>query len=225
MLRGLRNYISGLEPKDKGASAWSGYAVDNSYAAPEMQQKGQFIARFAERVRPGMLWDIGCNTGEYSKVALEHGAQLVIGFEFDSKTLEQAFGRAVQENLMFLPLHQDAANPSPEQGWRQQERSGLAGRGGADAILALAVVHHLAIGRNIPLPQVIDWLVDRAPEGVIEFVRRDDPMVRQMLALREDIFDDYTDAAFDAALAARARVVDSETLPGAGRRLVAYSRR
>jgi len=225
LLRGLRNFIADLEPKDGGASAWTGYAADNSYAAPEAQQKAQFIARFAERVRPGMLWDIGCNTGEYSKVALEHGAGDAIGFEYDSLTLERAFKRAVAEDLSFLPLHQDAANPSPDQGWRQQERRGLAARRGADGVIALAVVHHLAIGRNIPLPQVVDWLVDMAPEGVIEFVRRDDPMVQQMLALRDDIFDDYGDAAFDAALAARARVADSETLAGSGRRLVAYSRR
>lgn len=225
LLRGLQRFVAGLEPHDDDASTWSNYAQDNSYAAQEVQQKAELIARFARKAAPQLLWDFGCNTGEYSKVALAHGAKAAIGFEYDALTLERAFHRAVHETLNFLPLHQDAANPSPDQGWRQQERPGLAARRSADAILALAVVHHLAIGRNIPLPQVIDWLIGMAPEGVIEFVRRDDPMVRQMLALRDDIFDDYTDMAFDAALSARARVVEVQTLPGSGRRLVAYSRR
>jgi ribosomal protein L11 methylase PrmA len=225
LLRGLRDFIAGLEPKDGDTSTWSNYAQDNSYAAQEAQQKAAFIGRFAARAAPALLWDIGCNTGEYSKVALENGARTAIGFEYDTLTLERAFRRALDEKLNFLPLHQDAANPSPDQGWRQKERPGLAARRGADAILALAVVHHLAIGRNAPLPQVVDWLVEMAPEGVIEFVRRDDPMVKQMLALREDIFNDYTDAAFEAALSARARIVDSESLAVSGRRLVTYSRR
>jgi ribosomal protein L11 methylase PrmA len=225
LLIGLRHFIESLEPKDTEASTWSNYADANSYADQEARQKAAFVARFAARTKPRMLWDIGCNTGEYSKVALSHGAHSAIGFEYDPRTLERAFRRAVDDALPFLPLHQDVANPSPDQGWRQRERSGLAGRRSADAILALAVVHHLAIGRNIPLPQVVDWLVETAPDGVIEFVRRDDPMVRQMLALREDIFEGYSDAAFDAALSARARIVESETLEVSGRRLVAYARR
>ena len=97
-------------------------------------------------------------------------------------------------------------------------------RAGADGILALAVVHHLCIGRNIPLQEVIDWLVAMAPEGVIEFVQKSDPMVQSLLRLREDIFDDYNEETFLRHLGRKASIVRSETVSGANRRLFWFRR-
>ena len=111
------------------------------------------------------------------------------------------------------------------QGWAQSERSGLMQRAVADGILALAVVHHLSIGRNIPLREVIDWLVAMAPEGVIEFVQKSDPMVRNMLRIREDIFDDYSEECFVNHLGQKADIVRSITISGDNRRLFWFRRR
>ena len=147
-----------------------------------------------------MLFDLGCNTGEYCEVALSSGAKRAVGFDFDQGALERAYARAKDKNLELLPLFLDAANPSPDQGWNMKERPGLTTRCKADAVMALAFEHHLAIARNIPLDQVVDWLVGMAPTGVIEFVHKSDPTVQQLLALREDIFDDYTSEAFEAAI-------------------------
>ena len=192
----------------------------------EEQKKRAFVTRFTERLRPRCLWDIGCNTGGYAKLALDRGASRVIGFENDPGALEAAFLRSAAEGLEFLPLYLDAANPSPAQGWRQSARAGLSERRNADGILALAILHHLCIGRNVPLNEAVAWLVGLAPHGVIEFVPKSDPMVRELLALREDVYDDYTDAAFDQALSAECRVVESEELTaGGGRRLIWYERR
>ena len=149
---------------------------------------------------------------------------MAVGFEYDTGALERAYSRALKEQLNFLPLHLDAANPTPSQGWNQKERAGLAERRNADAIMALALVHHLAIGHNIPLPSVIDWLVDHASQGVIEFVPKRDPMIQELLSLREDIFDNYTDEIFDKAVARQARVVREETITNTGRRLVWFKR-
>jgi hypothetical protein len=126
--------------------------------------------------------------------------------------------------LKFLPLFQDGANPSPDQGWANQERKSLAKRGDANGLLALAFEHHLAIGRNIPLDGVVASLVDLAPTGVIEFVQKQDPTVQQLLTLREDIFPDYTPQAFEAALQSRARIVKSETVSASGRKLYWFDR-
>ncbi len=226
MLRSLRGWISRLEPAGRGRTAWSEYASRNSYTSEEEQKKRAFVTRFTERLRPRCLWDIGCNTGGYAKLALDRGASRVIGFENDPGALEAAFLRSAAEGLEFLPLYLDAANPSPAQGWRQSERAGLSERRNADGILALAILHHLCIGRNVPLNEAVAWLVGLAPHGVIEFVPKSDPMVRELLALREDVYDDYTDAAFDQALSAECRVVESEELTaGGGRRLIWYERR
>ena len=180
---------------------------------------------FAGRVQPNMLWDLGCNTGDYAALALQSGARSVIGFDIDRMTVEIAYQRARQEDLHFLPLLMDWVNPSPGSGWLEQERPGLLERRGADAILALAFIHHLAIGRNLPLEQVVDWLVSLAPAGVIEFVPKEDSMVQDMLSMREDIFPDYTDEAFSSHLSRRAEIHAKVKVPGGVRTLYRYEAR
>ena len=159
-------------------------------------------------MRPDLVLDLGCNTGEYAALALKTGAAKVVGLDSDHGALEQAFARASQDGLDFLPLYQDCANPSPPQGWAAREHRSLVQRcDGVDAVIALAFVHHLAIGRNIPLPEIAGWITSLAPRGLVEFVAKDDPAVAGMLALREDIFGDYSLEAFLDSLQTGARIV------------------
>lgn len=225
MLLGLRKWINKLEPAGTGKTVWQEYSQDNSYSSDEAQLKRKFITLFTKSASPKILWDIGCNSGEYSKAALDAGADSVMGFDFDHGALDLAFSRASLEGLNFLPLYLDAANPAPSQGWAQRERLGLMQRSNADGIIALALVHHLAIGKNIPLPSVIDWLVSMAPQGIIEFVQKSDPMVKELLRLREDIFENYNADNFVHALEERAVIVKSEIVSVSGRQLFWFRRR
>ena len=223
MLLGLRHFIEGCAlPSTK--TVWSDYAGNNSYADDEAQAKRAFVGAMAEAVRPELLIDLGCNSGDYSAAALEAGAASAIGFDFDFGALEAAVHRSEREQLDFLPLWLDAANPSPSQGWGQAERKGLKERARADAAIALAFIHHIVIGRNIPLEMAVDWIVDMAPQGVIEFPPKSDPMVQRLLSQREDIFPDYTEDAFRAVVARRARMVREQHLSENGRLLVWYDR-
>ena len=95
----------------------------------------------------------------------------------------------------------------------------------AEGVLALAVIHHLAIARNVPLEDVVESIVGMAPKGVIEFVPKDDPTVLTMLALREDVFATYSRETFMAALESRADIVTRETVSASGRELFYFSRR
>jgi ribosomal protein L11 methylase PrmA len=222
MLHQLRAWIARLEPLGHGKTTWSDYETTHTYAGEEYEKKQAFVAQFVRDARPAMLWDLGCNTGEYAELALKEGASRVVGFEADHGALDRAFARASARQAAFLPLYMDAANPSPGQGWNQAERRGLAGRAPADALLALAFTHHLAIGRNVPLDDVAAWLTSLAPRGVVEFVPKADPTVQLMLSSREDVFDDYSEQAFTAALGGRARVRRAETISASGRRLFEY---
>lgn len=224
MLRGLRRLIAGLKPKGLDGTRWNDYADNTSYDSDETEAKKRFIADFTERTRPGMLWDFGCNTGAFSEVALGSGASRAIGFDFDLGALESAVARADAHSLPLLPLFLDATNPSPRQGWRQMERAGLSERSNADALLALAFLHHLVIGKNIPIGEAVKWLVDFAPAGVVEFVPKSDPMVRGMLAQRADIFPDYNIETFRHVLSGHARIVKETPLSQDGRTLFVYER-
>lgn len=225
ILRRLRRWISGLQPKNTGPSEWQAYGASNdSYAANEERAKQEFIAQFARTAAPACAWDVGCNTGVYSGILLKHGAKSVVGFDSDVAALDTAVAAACKERLRFLPLAIDVANPSPKQGWAESERPGLQSRVNADALIALAVVHHLSIGRNVPLPWVVEWLVGLAPRGVIEFVPKSDPMIQHMLQLRADIFPDYRRDQFENLLGARAGIVRRLELSGGGRTLYEYQR-
>ncbi|HYH19877.1 MAG TPA: class I SAM-dependent methyltransferase [Azospirillum sp.] len=224
MLKQLRSWIATLEPGDSTATVWGNYEETHTYAEPEEQAKRRMVAEFVAHAKPNLMWDLGCNTGAYSALALEAGAGTVVGFDFDQGALERAFARTSRGRLDFLPLFLDAANPSPDQGWNGTERMGFGRRATADALMALAFEHHLAIGRNIPMDQLVSWLIRLAPCGLIEFVQKSDPTVQRMLSLRDDIFPDYTEEVFAALLARQARIVRVDTVSAAGRRLYWYDR-
>jgi ribosomal protein L11 methylase PrmA len=224
LLKGLRTWIASLQPADRQPTTWQEYARHNSYRDTEAQAKRKFVARFVSENKPRTVWDIGCNTGDYSAAALEAGARSVIGFDFDQGALDLAFDRAKSENLAFTPLFLDVTNPAPDQGWGQAERRGLRARAKADAVLALALIHHVAISKNVPLGDVVSWLTDMAPRGVIEFVPKTDPMVVELLRLREDIFPNYNEEHFVKCLEERARIVTSEVVSASGRKLFAFER-
>lgn len=224
ILYGLRRWIQKLEPKKGDATVWQEYAHDNSYVDDEVEKKRAFVAEFVRSIEPGLLFDIGCNTGDYSVLSLESGAGYVVGFDFDVGALDHAFRRAERDGLDFQPLLLDAANPSPAQGWLERERQGLEGRARGDAVIALAVVHHLAIAKNLPLQQVLGWIMAMAPRGIIEFVPKSDPMVQRLLSLREDIFADYDEESFRSIVAAQARIVTSSVVSASGRTLYWYDR-
>ncbi len=223
-LANLRDWIAGLEPKNAGPTEWSDYAKANSYAPQEEALKQEFVADFVRREKPRQVWDLGCNSGEYAAVCLEAGADYVVGFDSDHGALDLAFSRAREEQLRFLPLFLDIANPPPSQGWAQRERYGLQERAGADGVIALALIHHMSIGRNVPLAEAVAWLVGLAPRGVIEFVPRNDPMVQELLRFREDIFPKYTEENFLQELQALASIERRQTSSSTGRLLVEFLR-
>jgi len=222
ILKGLRNWIARLTPRWAAGDGWTAYTRTHTYSSDETGEKQRLVAEFTGSCRPQLLLDMGCNTGEYSRVALDAGAGAVVGLEADPATADMAFRGASARS--FLPLVMDAADPSPARGWRSAERHSFTERATFDGVIALAFAHHLAIGRNVPLDQVIEWITGLAPRGLIEFVQKDDPTVQRMLALREDIFPDYSLDHFAGLLARRVRIIMQQPVSAAGRVVFRYER-
>jgi len=226
MLTSLRHWIAQLEPRSQGfgrsGEGWGTYSSTNTYRTDEELAKRRFVGEFAAACRPKLLLDLGCNIGDYASVALQAGAGAVIGLDSDPATVDRAFRRARTEHLNLLPLLMDAADPSPARGWREKERRSFSQRAVFDASIALAFEHHLAIARNIPLDQLVAWVTGLAPQGVIEFVEKEDPTIQRMLALRDDIFNEYSCGTFKGLLQRQARIVREETITSTGRTLFWY---
>jgi ribosomal protein L11 methylase PrmA len=218
LLESLRKTVESLSWEPEGTT-WAEYYDNTNYGEEAQRAKRDLVAAYLERAAPATVWDLGANTGAYSRIASERGASTV-AFDFDPAAVERNFregAKAGEENL--LPLVLDATNPSPAVGWANAERASLAERGPADAVLALALVHHLAIGNNVPLARVASYFATLGRSLVVEFVPKDDSQVRRLLASREDIFGDYTQEGFEAAFAREFEVVDSAPIEGSVRRL------
>ena len=173
MADGLRRHVGKL--RRRRTTYWRHYAADNSYDDESRGSKTRLAREFVERRGPVRLLDLGCNTGEYSRVAIAAGARSVIGVDTDCGALDFAAGEARRNSLPAQFLYWDIANPSPDVGWLLTERASLPGRlGGVDAVFCFALIHHIAIGRNIPLEEFVPWVCGLAPAGLIEFVPKSD---------------------------------------------------
>jgi ribosomal protein L11 methylase PrmA len=208
---------------DPPDSKWSGYAGNTTYSSGDARRKADFVREAIASRPPGLVWDFGCNTGDYSRIAAEH-ATCVVAMDSDHLAVErlyQALRRAPAaggcENI--LPLVANIADPSPNLGWRGQERKSLAERGRPDLTLCLALVHHLVIGAGIPMRELLQWLAGLGSRLVIEFIGKDDAMVQQLLRNRRDNYADYDPEPFDRWLNEFFEVVRSERLESGTRTL------
>jgi ribosomal protein L11 methylase PrmA len=152
------------------------------------------------------VWDLGANTGVFSR--LTPPDTKVIAFDIDPVAVEANYLKCRDEGERnILPLLLDLTNPSPAIGWDNRERLSLSERVGADTILALALVHHLAISNNLPLEMIARWLALLGKYAIIEFVPKSDSQVQRLLASREDIFPNYTTEGFESAITSRFNIV------------------
>ncbi|HWB40306.1 MAG TPA: hypothetical protein VG500_03555 [Gemmatimonadales bacterium] len=198
LVRSLRAAVESLEWTPSGTE-WADYTDDNNYSAEAARSKRQAVVDFLRGLDARTAWDLGANTGEYSRAAREVVPQ-VIAFDLDPAAVERNYRRVkAEDEAGILPLLLDLTNPSPALGWAHRERLSLEERGPADVLLALAVVHHLAIGHNLPLERVAGFFARLGRSLVVEFVPKSDSQVRRLLRDRPDIFPDYTREGFEAA--------------------------
>jgi hypothetical protein len=216
-VRGLERVVSRLRRRTE-RSTWSEYGATTSYSDADAAQKQAFVASALAAVRPRVVWDLGCNEGRYSRLAAET-ADYVVAMDADALVVDRFYDELVRESsTSILPLVVDLLDPSPARGWRGLERSSLSERGRPDLTLSLALVHHLSIGGNVPLADVVDWLREPACAVVVEFATTEDPMVRRLLARkRPGQHDDYRRDVFERCLAARFHVERSEELSSGSR--------
>lgn len=229
--RGLLALVDSLESAvrqqrwEPRGTEWGDYYAATNYTDDATAAKTRLVAEMIDQgPAPRTVWDLGANTGRFSRLAAERGA-FTVAWDIDPAAVEILW-RDCRANATpnLLPLRLDLANPSPALGWDLSERASLLERGPADLVLALALVHHLAIGNNVPLPRVAAFLARCAPRAVVEFVPREDSQTQRLLRGRRDIFSGYTREGFEAALAPHWRTVRAVPIPQTCRTLYLLER-
>jgi hypothetical protein len=205
LVESLESTITKLDWTPRGTE-WGNYYDITNYSEAAFEHKKGLVGEWTGRLQPSLVWDLGANNGVFSRVAGVTGAY-VVSFDVDPAAVEQNYQmsrKASEQNV--LPLLLDLTNPSPAIGWANRERDSLYARGPADLVLALALIHHLAISNNVPLLQLADFFADTGKWLVIEFVPKSDSQVQKLLISRRDIFPHYTRAGFEAAFSAKLHI-------------------
>ena len=198
-------------------SEWSDYASNNSYSRQDHETKTDFVRSAAQSRHWTLAWDLGCNTGSFSRICAEN-SDYVVAMDQDPAAIELFYRALSQEGCSnILPLVLNLADPSPDLGWRCLERKAITGRGRPQLTLCLALIHHMVIGANVPVGEFLQWLADLQSALVIEFVTKDDPMLKVLLRNKEDQYQDYELDHFERCLGSLFEVERREIVPSGTR--------
>ena len=203
---------------------WTAYGERNSYTDADAARKDDFVRSVATSRHWDLVWDIGANNGRYSRIAAE-GASTVVAVDADQGPMELLYRDLRDEgDEKILTLTMNLADPSPGLGWRGLERRSMPDRDKPDLVLALALIHHVAISANVPVKEFIDWLASLGSALVIEFPTLEDPMVKKLLAPKRDgLHPDYELGYFERCLGEAFEIERSERLES-GTRVLYHAR-
>ncbi len=201
-----------------GKTEWGDYYENTNYSSDSHEHKKEAIIGFLDRIKPRGVWDLGANTGLFSRLAADRGIP-TISFDIDPVAVEKNYRNVKKGEKLILPLLLDLSNPSPGIGWKNEERMSLLERGPTDMAFALALIHHLAISNNLPLKRIADFFQHVCNSLIIEFVPKTDSQVKRLLTTREDIFPDYTQEAFESAFSEYFAIQEAVPLTGSERTL------
>lgn len=226
MLDDLERTIKKLTWTPEGTQ-WNDYYDDdkNNYEDTSLKHKATLVETFLKKSKPKQVWDMGANTGFFSNIALKQGAE-VLSFDIDYGAIEKNY-HDIKKNKKshILPLFSDLANPTPSTGWENEERHSLFERGPADTVMALALIHHLAISNNVPFPYLASCFAKMGKYLIVEFIDKQDSQVQILLANRKDIFPNYTKKDFEDAFIPYFKIKESVVIKGSKRTLYLMERK
>jgi hypothetical protein len=197
---------------------WGDYYGQTNYDESSFDQKKNIVASFINRTDPASVWDLGANTGVFSRIAAEKKIP-TISFDMDPVAVEKNYRECTAaKETHILPLIMDLTNPSPGIGWRNTERMSITDRRSDNMlVMALALIHHLAITNNLPFEKIASFFSELCRYLIIEFVPKEDSQIKRMLSTREDIFIHYNPDSFEKAFTHFFSIVEKVEIKGLGR--------
>lgn len=215
----LSQLIGSLRSR-RADSGWKSYRETCSYSDADRDAKEQLVTSVVESRDLNLVWDLGANDGAYARIAAQH-AKYVVACDSDDVTVDAMYRSLRADGVSnVLPLVMNVMDPSPARGWRGLERRAFSDRGRPDLVMALALIHHLAIASNVPLPEVVAWMREFDAPLIVEFVESHDPMAARLLANKpEGQFPDYRIDVFEKLLSEAYSITQSVRLPSGSRTL------
>lgn len=209
----------------KANTEWGNYYDITNYTSASEKKKATIITDLVSSLPVKTVLDLGGNNGSYSR-PLHKLKVLTVCADYDPLAVEDNYRtmRTHNEHLM-LPLLIDVTNPGGALGWANQERDDITKRLECDMVMALALIHHLAISNNLPLSHIRDYLKSLGKYVLVEFVPKSDSQVKILLATREDIFPDYNEANFEAVFKQEFKLVEKKSIKGTKRTLYLFKRK
>lgn len=217
----LERTVKNLKLPRRLSSEWGDYYTFTNYEEESQASKAGLVGDYITGLQPASVWDLGGNDGRYSRVALEAGAGEVVCFDIDPLAVDKNYRQITQEQVTrLMPVLLDLTNPSPGIGWANRERDSVAQRAPqGNVVMALALIHHLAISNNLPFELIAEYFASLGQYLVIEFVPKADSKVEVLLATREDIFPHYNQADFEAAFGRFYTITRQDQVAGSQRTL------
>ncbi|MBL7698063.1 MAG: hypothetical protein JNK79_07885 [Chitinophagaceae bacterium] len=199
-------------------SEWNNYYGETISSKEYLGEKEKIFREMMTAAGSGgPALDLGANDGYFSKILAANGYD-VVAIDNDSQSIQKLYNETkATQSCNITPLVIDIANPSPATGFNNRERPGFHERFGPNLVIALALVHHLVIGRNVSLRVLASWFGDISEKLIIEFVPKQDEKVQLMLASRKDVFDDYTAEHFEEHFLRYFTIKRREPIPGSQR--------
>ena len=204
---------------------WGDYYAHTNYTPEAGEDKKRIVKEFLNLIQPESTWDLGANDGTYSRLALDFNFSNVVAFDIDPVAVERNYQSVKKTQESMLPLVLDLTNPSPGIGFANQERKTIDARKKTDCVMALAVIHHLAISNNLPLEMLAKWFATLSKNLIIEFVPKEDSQVQILLATRRDIFPDYNQECFEKIFSEYFTLKKKENVQGSKRVIYCFERK
>jgi hypothetical protein len=218
LFRSLKEAVTSFK-LERPSGVWSDYYTEASTRDDYMERKKEIISTWLKDLEIKTAIDTGANEGFFSKLLLDKNA-FTIAADLDHYSVNNLYHDCRNNNLGLLhPMIIDLSAPTPAIGVNNEERTSFLSRVKTDMVLALALVHHLSIGHNIPFETTASMFSRMGKQLIIEFVPKEDEKVRLMLLQKKDIYPGYSMEAFEKAFSNFFSIVHKAEIPGSGRTL------
>jgi 2-polyprenyl-3-methyl-5-hydroxy-6-metoxy-1,4-benzoquinol methylase len=222
LLQNLEDCIRKLTRK-KQVTTWNNYYDETILSNHYLSAKKEMISSLLKEMNYDSVIDLGANEGEFSKLCKQEA--LVVAADFDADCISNLYTHLKREKRKnILPLVLDLNYPSPSVGWNNMERMAFFNRSKFDLVFALALIHHLAIGKNISLEQIASLFAQIGKNLIVEFIPKNDPKVQEMLLHRIDLFAAYTQENFEAVFGSFFTLQKKLPVPGSERIIYYYQK-